>query len=308
MKKNSLSSKGLSMSQAQSVSNICNQMATEIENQIKSFNNCKKVITIDGKEHLIQKSKPIPENISKLIEMQGKLYGVQAFLMENIKAKKDLLDDANEMEFEYSIPRPQQVVCDKIKTIPFVNEQWGWEQLSVAEMNEFYEYEALASSIGKFIHKKGKLDDLRAELNHLPEIEWIQLEKDKNTPVSIIAHHTSEELTKHYLELATKHREYEQRVNYFKAKVKNLVTEENARISKENSLIDARNAEIIDNHLKEWTEVINKWNEERNKILRNFEHEKELEIKRISALRIEIPERFKKLIDEILKDGNLEEK
>jgi hypothetical protein len=40
-----LSKKGLSMSQAQTISNLCNQNAIEITREIESYNNCSKSIT-----------------------------------------------------------------------------------------------------------------------------------------------------------------------------------------------------------------------------------------------------------------------
>ena len=44
--KNSLSSKGLSMSQAQSISNLCNQRSKEITNKLGDINNISKHLTI----------------------------------------------------------------------------------------------------------------------------------------------------------------------------------------------------------------------------------------------------------------------
>ncbi len=49
-------------------------------------------------------------------------------------------------------------------------------------------------------------------------------------------------------ELAAKHREFEQRVNYFKAMVKNLVTTRNAQIAKHNA--DIQNAAAKTNNAR----------------------------------------------------------
>lgn len=60
MKKHSLKvNNGLSMSQAQSISNLCNQRAEEINQDISIINNFSKSIRIDD-EHIIQKGNPIP--------------------------------------------------------------------------------------------------------------------------------------------------------------------------------------------------------------------------------------------------------
>jgi hypothetical protein len=68
MKKNSLSEKGLSLSQAQSISNICNQRAMEIENSINIINNYSKTIHIDDGSGKIRsfvqtKGNKIPKDI-----------------------------------------------------------------------------------------------------------------------------------------------------------------------------------------------------------------------------------------------------
>ena len=42
-----LAKKGLSMSQAQTVSNLCNQNAIEIQRELDSYNNCGKSINVD---------------------------------------------------------------------------------------------------------------------------------------------------------------------------------------------------------------------------------------------------------------------
>jgi len=44
--KNSLSSKGLSMSQAQSISNLCNQRSKDITASLADINNVEKTLTI----------------------------------------------------------------------------------------------------------------------------------------------------------------------------------------------------------------------------------------------------------------------
>jgi hypothetical protein len=48
----------------------------------------------------------------------------------------------------------------------------------------------------------------------------MNIKDGEKTPVEIKIHHNSEDLLKIHEELAALHRQYEQRVNYFKAKVK----------------------------------------------------------------------------------------
>ena len=58
-----LANKGLSMSQAQSISNLCNQTAQEIERELNSYNNCSKSINIGGQVYNMQEGSPIPGDI-----------------------------------------------------------------------------------------------------------------------------------------------------------------------------------------------------------------------------------------------------
>lgn len=67
-----LSKKGLSMSQAQSISNLCNQRAKEIETELTSFNVCQKTIKIGSDEYVQQEALPMPKDILRI----GKPYDV----------------------------------------------------------------------------------------------------------------------------------------------------------------------------------------------------------------------------------------
>jgi hypothetical protein len=61
--KNSLASKGLSMSQAASISNLCNQRAKDIAAQLADINNVSKELTIGADNYVETKGHPIPTNV-----------------------------------------------------------------------------------------------------------------------------------------------------------------------------------------------------------------------------------------------------
>ena len=301
MKKNSLSSTGLSLSQAQSISNLCNQRAREIENTLSIVNNYKKNVKVNGEVIETVNARELPKNVVDLLSEKSKLHATQAFLMENIKAKEAMLVAAKIEQPDFSsVVFPKMCEYEKPTVLLHVNEEWGWEQLTVSEYNEFLEAEAYASHIGQFIHKGSILDTLRSELPTLPAVEWMTIEDGKKTPVRIVVHHTSEELLKVHEELAALHRSYEQRVNYFKAKVKNLVTVENARIAKINA--DAQNeAGKINNDLETNYNTEHKKATEAVKVIKaDFEKTRQDKIKEIAALRINVDKRFKDAVDHFL--------
>jgi hypothetical protein len=303
MRKNSLTpNQGLSLSQAQSISNLCNQRAVEIGNKLNVVNNCSKSVEIEGKERVTVKDRPLPRNVVDLLKEKAELHACQAFLMENLKAKDSLLTEAKTSCPDLSkVKFPEDYVCEDPNIVRQVNEEWGWEQLSVAEYNEYLEAEAFASHVGLFIHKGGVLDTLRDELPALPDIEWMELHEGHKSPVIIHIHHKSEDLLKTHEELAVIHRGYEQRVNYFKAKVKNLVTEENARIARLNA--DAQNdAEKInkDRHSAYQLEF-GKATEDVKTLKTEFEKERQAKIKEIASMRIDVDQRFQKVVDIFMK-------
>jgi hypothetical protein len=311
MKANSLTeNKGLSLSQAQSISNLCNQRAIEIQNKLNSINNCEKVIEVKGVNQIIERGVKIPDNIIDLIKEKAKLHACQAFLMENITAKENMLKSAKTELADVSgvvIPEEPKQVSPYLNQLSLVNESWGWEQLTVNEINEYLEAEAFAAHIGQFIHKGQILDSLRNELNTIPSIEWMEINKDTKSPVIINVHHTSEELISLHEKLSAEHRNYESRVNYYKAKVKNLVTYENSRISKINADAQIAANKINDENMATYKVEYNKAISEINKIQSEFEEKRHENIKKIASMRISIDGRFQQTIDSFLKTIPTEE-
>lgn len=295
--KNSLSETGLSMSQAQSISNLCNQRAIEIHNQFSIVNNCSKIVSLAGIDYEETQKHPMPKNVIALIIEKAKLHATQAFLMENIKAKDLLIKTLQKEEFVPQIELPEKPEYLIHKLIPSVEESWGWDQLSKAETNEYLHAEAMASHIGRFIHKDSILDNLRKELPVLKSLEWITVKTGEKTPVKVIIHHKSSELLSLHEELAKLHRDYEQRVNYFKAKVKNITTDRNAEIANlkadEQNEINSVNKQLNETYLL----LLKEANDEILKHSQLFEANRQKEIKRAAALRINVDPQFQEVIN-----------
>lgn len=306
MRKNNLTpNKGLSLSQAQSISNLCNQRASEIAKVLVFVNNYSKSVDVDGKTHEIVKGKPLPTNVVLFLKEKAELHACQAFLMENMKAKDAMLKSIKNEQLDYSgITVPKRPLGELMNVndelLSEVNEEYGWGQLTPSEYNEYLEAEAYASHIGQFIHKNGILDGLRIELPEIPAIEWMTIKDGVKSPVMINVHHKPEDLLELHEELAALHRQYEQRVNYFKAKVKNLTTERNAEIAKYNA--DLQNeAEAFNNKLNsEYDTAFKAYTEKTKSVKAEFEKTRQARIKEIASMRIEIDPRFQKVIDTFL--------
>ena len=307
MKKNTLTSnKGLSLSQAQSVSNLCNQRAKEIDTKLDGINNYSKSVDIvdtnnNVKTYVTVAPKKLPEDVVNLLIEKSTLHACQAFLMENIKAKDALLQETKRAVADVSsVEIPERPKLINPEVLLQVTEDFGWNSLSVNEISEYTEVEAFAAHIGQFIHKNGTLDRLRTELPTIPSIEWMVINDGQKSPVSIHVHHKSDDLLAIHEKLAGLHRTYEQRVNYYKSKVKNITTEENARIAKLNA--DAQNAASKENKNLQTTHqtAVLEATQKMNDIQAEFEKERQAKIKEIASLRIGIDARFQVVIDEFL--------
>lgn len=303
MRKNSLASKGLSLSQAQSISNMCFQRAQEIDRSLNAVNNISKSITIDGNKLSIVEPNPLPapEQVVSMLTEKSKLHAAQAFLMENINAKTSMLNELRGADSGFNVPMPRRKFAMDLEELDTVGDAWGWEQLTAAELNEFYEAEAFAAHIHQFINKSGKLTALRNELPEIQRLEWFEVESGKKSPVIVAVHHDANDLLVLHEELAELHRTYEQRVNYFKAKVKNLVTAENARIAKVNAdAVTAYNKAKAE-HDSAYEKEYNEWVAQRAQAINDFEIKRQEQIAEVSKYRIAVDARFQEVIDLFMK-------
>lgn len=294
------SKKGLSLSQAQTISNMCNQRAVDIEAQIDNINNAAKSFSISGKDYVKQQANKIPANIVTILEEKGSLHACQAFLMENIKAKDALLKAEQSKVFRTELKEPEYPELKNSALLKFVDETWGWDQLTVPEYNEYLDVTAKAAHIGQFIHNNGKLSQLRKELPKMELVEWMEINKGEKHPIEVLTHHTQEELFSLYEDLAKKHRELEQRVNYFKAKVKNAVTDKNAEISNENAKTARLDQEYNTPLENEYNKAMNEYNSKVKEESELFNAEKMNNIKEISKMRINIDPRFQDVINKFM--------
>jgi hypothetical protein len=128
----------------------------------------------------------------------------------------------------------------------------------------------------------------------------MEIETGKKKPVFITKHHTSTELHELHEKLATLHRTHEQRVNYFKAKVKNIVTKENARIAKINADAQHKSEKINKENFAAWEIAYNMVQDQVMTIQNDFEIKRETRIAAIALLRIEIDPRYQVIVDKYL--------
>ena len=242
---------GLSMSDAQAISNLCNQRSEAIIRELNKANSCSKYILLntltggnaDDAELVTQESKPLNLEITiEKLKSLGKYAGAQAFLMEHIKLKQELLDENAKASTHTSIEftKETQALIDEHFELKEELRSLGYEKPSLRGAQVFYnttvkpsillDYlmnEALAAKIGTFIHKGGKLDTLRKETADLKSTEYAKLPDNRTAIVSIYPSHDDTYLEELHEELADIHRNTERKVNGYKALAHNYETEQN---------------------------------------------------------------------------------
>jgi hypothetical protein len=300
-----LSTKGLSMSQAQSISNLCNQRAQEMQRELDSYNVSSKSIKIGGETFELEAPYAMPSTVLELLKEKSKLHATQGFLMEAIKEKSDIIQQLESSRFDDSnLVEPERPQYPDLHIANSVGENWGWSQLTASEYNEYLMAEAYAAHLGQFIHKGGKLTQMRKQLADLPAIEWMNVKDGEKTPVKIQKHHTAQQLLATHEQIANEHRTYEQRVNYYKAKVKNLVSDENARIQKENA-DRAKAYELEEQRInEEYRAAMNTYRSQFIAENSSFNANREKAIKDAAALRISVDPRFQGVIDMFITPEN----
>lgn len=296
-----LGKKGLTQSKAQSISNLCNQLALEIENKINGFNVLTKTMKYDKETLVMQEAKPI-RDIHNLLSEKSQLHGLQAHLMEALKAKTSLMESISNESFESPLTMPERFIIPKPELLEDVDVMFGIGQLTASEYAEYLQQEAVASHYGQFVHKGGKLAKLRNTLTKRVPLEWEVIEDGKKHPIKVIAHHTEDELIGLHVSLSSIHNKANQRVNYFKAKVKNLTSEENQRIHKENAKKNAVYAGKVDRNNAEYESALQGYNAEVETLNSIFENDRERRLNSASQLRISVDPIFQDLVDRLNTD------
>lgn len=291
---------GLSTTDASSISNLCNQRSREIQSELESKNNYIASFKYDGEYYTETEPKPIDsERVEDLLLKKGRLHSLQAVIMEGIKAKESLMDSIRNEDVVYTVDAPEHPEYISPEILDNVSEDWGRSKLTSSEIQEYLIAESMASHIGQFIHKGGKLDTLRRELADFKPLDFISLETSKKVPVNRMLHHTPEQLLELHESLASKHREFEKKVNYYKAKIKNLSSEENIRINETNkkSVMEAEEKnQVIRNN---YNDASKKYFADKRAYFEEFEADRSKRLNSASKLKIVVPVELQDLLDDL---------
>lgn len=278
---------GLTSTSANHLANIAQEKIVSNEAKLKNLNFVTTTIDIVGSPADSGKVINKGYDEAQLGEVRGLLSEIAdmnafcAWIREAIRAKDDELEDVTEMSYEEWLaanglehPRPVQkadITADDIKA-----------EMTVKERNEYFHLEAVAATIGKYIHKGGVYSAARQELHN-------RLMKPYSTEgtgtETLIYHYTpsidEQNVENLFFELQKWHRTNEASLNKIKYNIRMKMAYKNMEQS------------------QQYRSEMEEYNIQYRKLNTQFKEWKIKECERISQLKIVIPLELQSIYDSL---------
>lgn len=274
-----LDTKGLTTAEANYTANIIKELCERISNEIKQLTLFKGTLNFQGKQTEYNKVYKV-ENLEEKCLEEGNLYALSAWLREAIKAKEALLKQVENDNFNISLLN--EVNYDKATSL--LTEDEVKYSLPINELAEYLAYEAKAAHIGKKVHPNGIFEQWFNMIKNTPKIQINEINKDYIVEFDQVV--DEKDLYQVYFTLQKEYREAEQKVNYYKAKIKNLLNERNQEINQKNRALQDK--------LSQDLEIQNSKNLALQAEINNLRGQK---LKEVSELKIIIPNELQKTLD-----------
>lgn len=304
------SDKGESMSDAQNLKGKCVQVAEDVKSHFDAMGPVKEVLHFDAKDiETLAPKQFTPSEINEIVGLDAKANALNGWYSRAIDTKNAIIDvikaapmDKFLLEGEVFIPQdfPEKFTelrpAVKLFTEEDITGTW-----SPNEVADFLLKEQYCATVGKLIHKKGKLHDMyNTPMNVTSKIKELASGHGGNKayPVTITPMYKDEVLTELkdvYLKKHDEHREMEKKVNWFKAKLKNELTEKNAEAQKVyGQAIAEFNKKQMDynNRRNSFLQDVNNKNAE---LQSKCEERRQLTIKDAAGIKIFIPEALREV-------------
>lgn len=274
-----LDTKGLTTAEANYTANIIKELCERISNEIKQLTLFKGTLNFQGKQTEYNKVYKV-ENLEEKCLEEGNLYALSAWLREAIKAKEALLKQVENDNFNISLLN--EVNYDKATSL--LTEDEVKYSLPINELAEYLAYEAKAAHIGKKVHPNGIFEQWFNMIKNTPKIQINEINKDYIVEFDQVV--DEKDLYQVYFTLQKEYREAEQKVNYYKAKIKNLLNERNQEINQKNRALQDK--------LSQDLEIQNSKNLALQAEINNLRGQK---LKEVSELKIIIPNELQKTLE-----------
>lgn len=306
------SENGESMSDAQSMKGKCTQISEDIKAHFESTGATMEVLHFDGKE--IKLNNPLQLDPKKIDELAGKDAEVNAlngWYARAIEAKNHLMSVIKTANWTYFCEGDEafegeqypEKFDEQRPSLVELTEEDILGRWSANEVADFLKKEQYCATIGKLIHRKGKLH----EIYNTPLSEGSKMVEmaagtggKKAYPVTLDPVYKGENLKavkEVYLKKHDEHREVEKKVNWYKAKLKNELTEANAEAQKEYGDKLAAFNKLHNEYRDKASEYVTKTRQKNEELRAKCEERRTRLVKEASALKIFIPETLRAVKD-----------
>lgn len=293
---------GISRSESQHLSNVATKQAQFLERKLNSLNYVKS-------ELLTEKGKLLPlktvhemnnEEITKDLKRIGYLYGFVAWCREAVTAEEKYITALHHKVPEHHLSEEELATFNALlKEFDVLNSKGAkkavitdthvTDDYTVAQISDYLLNEAIASSIGKYIHNDGQFQKILKELQTLAPTTFLT-KGNKDYLVSNTSAVSATSFSDFVVDLQSLHREHEKEVNRYKAQLKDELT--SRQMKADNDYIKA-SREWSDAYAKKSNEIAN-W---KNLIALRSEEK----VKAFRKLKIVVPNKFNDLVNELKK-------
>jgi hypothetical protein len=215
-----LGDKGLSSSKAAHLKNVAKEMADVYGSQLQNASLFTEVMILKGENLALDRQAAIP-NLTEFCQNEGKIFGLSAWLGEGIKEREATLERIKKAQPPEILdePYPDQILLPEFPVEPIeavIKAAW-----TVRERAELLSTEAMAASIGKKIHAEGKIAHWKNQVRTEKPVRFESLNDKETVVVKRTLLYEVEAIETVYFELQQAHRQANERVNYYKARLNN---------------------------------------------------------------------------------------
>ena len=276
---------GLTSTSANHLVNLAKELIAANEAKLNNLSFVTTKIDIVGSQN--QEGKTITQGVDEtflktvrpLLEKIAEYHAFCAWIREAVKAKEDEQNRIRNLPFPEWLHN-NNISLDMPDLSSDIESDDIFETFNIRERNEYYYLQAVASTIGKYIHKKGSISAARARLQEIRIKPYSAEGTGKDTIIHSNCPSVEEEkVDEVFLDLQKWHRTVEQHLNQIKYSIQRKVAAEKIRISGENQLKEG------------------KYVARRKELMLQFNEWKVRENEKVSILKIVIPEALQKTYD-----------
>ena len=276
---------GLTSTSANHLANLAKELIAANEAKLNNLSFVTTKIDIVGSQN--QEGKTITQGVDEtflktvrpLLEKIAEYHAFCAWIREAVKAKEDEQNRIRNLPFSEWLHN-NNISLDMPDLSSDIDFDDIFETFNIRERNEYYYLQAVASTIGKYIHKKGSISAARAKLQEIRIKPYSAEGTGKDTIIYSNCPSVEEEkVDEVFLDLQKWHRTVEQHLNQIKYSIQRKVSAEKIRISGENQLKEG------------------KYVARRKELMLQFNEWKVRENEKVSRLKIVIPEALQKTYD-----------